>query len=137
MKTNRHVFVLPGNGGGDILGANWYGWVRDTLNKEVGEGVCVARNMPNPSKFCTLVLKLNFLRKNLFVLVVAPMSLWLPFMKNELKIGEQDVIIGHSSGACAAIRFAEKHKVFAIVLVGAYVSDLVKIMSIVEIVLLL
>jgi hypothetical protein len=30
-------------------------------------------------------------------------------MENELKIGESDIIIGHSSGACAAIRFAEKH----------------------------
>ena len=30
-------------------------------------------------------------------------------MRNELKIGEADIIIGHSSGACAAIRFAEKY----------------------------
>jgi hypothetical protein len=37
------------------------------------------------------------------------MSIWLPHMENELKIGESDIIIGHSSGACAAIRFAEKH----------------------------
>lgn len=54
------------------------------------------------------------------------MALWLPFMFGELGIGENDVIVGHSSGACAAVRFAERHKVFAIVLVGAYVSDLVR-----------
>ena len=26
-------------------------------------------------------------------------SIWLPFMENELKIGAEDIIIGHSSGA--------------------------------------
>jgi pimeloyl-ACP methyl ester carboxylesterase len=30
-------------------------------------------------------------------------------MENDLKIGESDIIVGHSSGACAAIRFAEIH----------------------------
>jgi hypothetical protein len=58
------------------------------------------------------------------------MSLWLPFMKEELGIGENDVIVGHSSGACAAIRFAERNKVHSIVLVGAYVSDLVRAKSV-------
>ena len=31
-------------------------------------------------------------------------------MENDLKIGESDIIVGHSSGACAAVRFAEKHR---------------------------
>ena len=31
-------------------------------------------------------------------------SIWLPYMKDELKVDEQTIIIGHSSGACAAIR---------------------------------
>ena len=26
-------------------------------------------------------------------------SIWLPFMENDLKIGPDDIIIGHSSGA--------------------------------------
>ena len=38
-------------------------------------------------------------------------SIWLPFMKDELGVDENTIIIGHSSGACAAVRFAETHKV--------------------------
>lgn len=45
-------------------------------------------------------------------------------MEKELKCDEETVIIGHSSGAAAAMRYAETHRVFAIILVGAYTSDL-------------
>lgn len=38
-------------------------------------------------------------------------SVWLPFMKNELQCGEDTVIVGHSSGAAAAMRFAETERV--------------------------
>ena len=54
--------------------------------------------------------------------VTARRSIWLPSMKDELGVDEQTVIIGHSSGACAAIRFAETNPVAGIVLVGAYTS---------------
>ena len=43
-------------------------------------------------------------------------------MKEELAVDHQTIIIGHSSGACAAVRFAELHKVAGIILVGAYTS---------------
>ena len=56
--------------------------------------------------------------------ITARRSIWLPFMKEELGVDENTIIIGHSSGACAAVRFAEEHKVAGIVLVGAYTSDL-------------
>ena len=32
-------------------------------------------------------------------------SIWLPFMENELKIGAEDIIIGHSSGAVGSFNF--------------------------------
>ena len=32
-------------------------------------------------------------------------SIWLPFMENELKIGAEDIIIGHSSGAVSFLDF--------------------------------
>ena len=32
-------------------------------------------------------------------------SIWLPFMENELKIGAEDIIIGHSSGAVRTLNF--------------------------------
>ena len=54
--------------------------------------------------------------------ITARRSIWLPFMKDELGVDEQTIIIGHSSGACAAVRFAETNKVAGIVLVGAYTS---------------
>ena len=43
-------------------------------------------------------------------------------MKDNLKVDKETIIIGHSSGACAAVRFAEENKVAGIVLVGAYTS---------------
>ena len=54
--------------------------------------------------------------------ITARRSIWLPFMKEELGVDHQTIVIGHSSGACAAVRFAEMHKVGGIILVGAYTS---------------
>lgn len=49
---------------------------------------------------------------------------WIPFLKNELKADQDTVLIGHSTGAIAAMRFAENHKLLGSVLVGAYATDL-------------
>jgi len=38
------------------------------------------------------------------VLVVARESIWLPFMEKELQCDENTIIVGHSSGAEAAMR---------------------------------
>ena len=62
----------------------------------------VLRNMPDP--------------------ITARRSIWLPFMKEELGVDHETIIIGHSSGACAAVRFAETNQVAGIILVGAYTS---------------
>ena len=43
--------------------------------------------------------------------IEAKESIWLPFMREELGCDENSVIVGHSSGAEAAMRFAEKYKV--------------------------
>ena len=37
-------------------------------------------------------------------LTISLRSLWLPFMKDNLAVDEKTIIIGHSSGACAAVR---------------------------------
>ena len=99
----RKVVIVPGNGSGDVTRSNWYSWVNKRLN-EVDGVTCVLRNMPDP--------------------VTARRSVWLPFMQTELGVDEDTIIIGHSSGACAAVRYAEQHQVAGIVLVGAYTSDL-------------
>ena len=44
-------------------------------------------------------------------------------MHDELKCDETSIIIGHSSGAVAAMRYAEKYKVKGIILVAAYTTD--------------
>lgn len=45
-------------------------------------------------------------------------------MEKELNCNENTVVVGHSSGAQAAMRYAEKHRVLGLVLVSACVTDL-------------
>merc|ERR1739848_431009 len=82
---------------------NWYGWLHKEVNRI--EGVtCRLENMPDP--------------------IEAKESIWLPLMRDNLGADESTVIVGHSSGACAAVRFAERYRVAGIVLVSGYASDL-------------
>ncbi|XP_067936151.1 uncharacterized protein [Watersipora subatra] len=101
--VRRKVVIVPGNGSGDVLHANWYGWACKRLKKNEGLE-CKLENMPDP--------------------IYARENIWLPFMEKALQCDKNTIIIGHSSGAVAALRFAESHKVFALVLVSAYVSHL-------------
>lgn len=55
--------------------------------------------------------------------VKARAEYWLPFIE-ELGADENTVIIGHSSGAVAAMRYAETHRILGSVLVGACYTDL-------------
>ena len=48
---------------------------------------------------------------------------WLPFLE-ELGADEHTILIGHSSGAVAAMRYAETHRLFGSVLVGVCHTDL-------------
>uniref|UniRef100_A0A8C7UEY8 Retinoblastoma binding protein 9 n=1 Tax=Oncorhynchus mykiss TaxID=8022 RepID=A0A8C7UEY8_ONCMY len=73
-------------------------------NINIPDMTCLLSNMPDP--------------------VTARESIWLPFIQEELQCDEETVIIGHSSGAAAAMRYAETHNVFGLILVGAYTSDL-------------
>lgn len=100
------VVIVPGNGDGPVRQSNWYGWLADELQKR---GVWVGINdMPDP--------------------IFAREAQWLPFIVKQLAGGaqhlEQTIVVGHSSGAAAAMRLAEKHRVAGIVLVAAYTSDL-------------
>jgi hypothetical protein len=47
---------------------------------------------------------------------------WIPFLEN-LGADENTVLIGHSTGAIAAMRYAEAHKILGSVLVAAYHTD--------------
>ncbi|XP_043552029.1 serine hydrolase RBBP9 isoform X1 [Chiloscyllium plagiosum] len=99
----RRAVIVPGNGVGDVEHSNWYKWVKDNLN-QIPDFQCLLQNMPDS--------------------LTARKTIWLPFMEKTLQCDEQTVIIGHSSGAAAAMRYAETHRVYGIVLVSAYTSDL-------------
>lgn len=55
--------------------------------------------------------------------VRARAGIWLPFLE-ELGADDRTVLIGHSSGAVAALRYAESHRVLGSVLVGVCHTDL-------------
>lgn len=92
---------MPGNGGAKI-DFGWFPYIKIGL-EHLGVTV-VARDFPDPE--------------------LARAGYWLPFLENELKVCADTILIGHSSGAVAAMRFAEKHEVFGSVLVSACHTDL-------------
>ena len=96
------VVIVPGNGCTDVARSLWYGWLRDELVKRGIE--TRLENMPDP--------------------FVAREKKWLPFMKEELRCDEETIVVGHSSGAEACMRFAEKDRLGGMILVSACVTDL-------------
>jgi hypothetical protein len=55
---------------------------------------------------------------------LARASIWLPFLINEIKVDRETILVGHSSGAIAAMRLAESVEILGSVLVGTYYTDL-------------
>lgn len=95
------VILVHGNGGG-TADENWFPSVKKSL-EEKGLKV-IAETMPDN--------------------VLARESIWLPFLKNKLGADENTIIVGHSSGAVAAMRYAEDNKILGSVLIGACYTDL-------------
>ena len=101
-KMPTRVVILPGNGCTPIETCNWYNWLAVELRKDDID--CRCQTMPDP--------------------YVARRAQWLPFAKDELEADVDAVVVGHSSGAEAAMRLAEETKLAGIVLVSACVTDL-------------
>lgn len=99
---NPKILIIPGNGGSDVKKDNWYPWLYAQLTQR-GLNV-VAQNMPDP--------------------IFAHKAIWLPFIKNELQANENTIIIGHSSGSVAALRFLEQNKLLGAILIGCNFTDL-------------
>ena len=55
--------------------------------------------------------------------IIARAKYWLPFLQETLKAGENDVLVGWSSGATASLRYAENHKIKGSVLVAPSYTD--------------
>lgn len=94
------VILIHGNGG-ITAQDNWYPYVQKELER-FGLKV-IARDFPDAQ--------------------LARKEYWLPFLKNECGADENSILIGHSSGAIAAMRFAEENRIFGSVLVAAYYTD--------------
>ncbi len=56
--------------------------------------------------------------------VMARSEYWLPFLKDHVKAGQDDILMGWSSGAVAAMRYAEDNKILGSVLISPCYTDL-------------
>jgi hypothetical protein len=95
------VVFVPGNGGGGPKD-NWFPYLKEKLE---ADGITIiAEDFPDSKS--------------------ARECYWLPFLKDVLKPDNQTILVGHSSGAIAAMRFAEHNPLLGSFLIGPYYTDL-------------
>jgi uncharacterized protein len=100
-KPKIKVIFIPGNGGGDINDPEgWFPYLKKEL-EALGLKV-ISENFPDP--------------------IEAKEKIWLPFI-TKLGADENTILIGHSSGAVAALRYAQNFKILGSVLVSACYTD--------------
>lgn len=99
-KEIKKIIIIHGNGCDNQ--SNWSPWLTVELER-LGYHV-VNRSFPDSLR--------------------ARSHIWLPFLKHDLKADEHTLIIGHSSGALAAMRYAQENKIYGAILVGAYHTHL-------------
>ena len=102
--NKKKIVILPGNGCVDVLNSNWYGDFALQASKTFPEYEIVLRNMPVP--------------------YVAKESIWIPFIKNDIGVDENTIIVGHSSGAVCAMRLLETTILKGVILVATCYTDL-------------
>lgn len=56
--------------------------------------------------------------------IIARQQYWLPFLEDHVKAGSNDILLGWSSGAVAAMRYAEAHQILGSVLVSPSCTDM-------------
>ena len=95
------ICIVPGNGcpPGGIRQSNWYGWMERQLVASKLFSEVILRDMPDPYG--------------------AKEEEWLPFLLTECAVDAHTIIIGHSSGAEAAMRLLERQPLLGVVLVSA------------------
>jgi predicted alpha/beta hydrolase family esterase len=100
------VIICPGNGCSNIRTSNWYGTLYNILKEKQIE--CVCENFPDP--------------------IHARRDKWIPFIHSIVERYDKGktniILVGHSSGAQAILRYTEQYPVHASVLVSATYSDL-------------
>lgn len=96
----KRVILIHGNGGGNAYSV----WLPDVAGQLRQLGLDVINvSFPDPVK--------------------ARAAIWLPSIE-ELGTDQDTIIVGHSSGAVAAMRYAETHRLLGSVLVSACYTDL-------------
>lgn len=95
------AILIPGNGGGSTHD-HWFPYVADALRAR-GCEVISPGVWPDP--------------------VLARAEFWLPYLE-QLGTDENTILVGWSSGAIAAMRHAERHRILGSVLVAGYHSTL-------------
>lgn len=101
MKKPVKVIFIPNNAGGTPRD-NWFPYLEKTFT-QMGIQV-IAQDFPDND--------------------IGRENCWLPFLKHELKADQNTILIGYSTGAIAAMRFAEKNKILGSILVATYYTDL-------------
>lgn len=100
--SNLRVILIHGNGASSSGSDHWFPYVKRELERD--SITALAPDFPEPQH--------------------AQASVWLSFLKDKLHVDKDTVLVGHSSGAVAAMRFAEQHKICGSVLVSACYTDL-------------
>ncbi len=95
------IIVIPGNGG-STPNSSWYHYLEQTLTSS--SHITVVN-----TKFPDALL--------------ARRKYWLPFIE-ALGTDEKTILVGHSSGAVAAMRYAQTHTILGSILVAACYTDL-------------
>ena len=100
------IVLIPGMGCSPVSQSNWYSWFANEMNKRPSVK-CVLCDFPDPNK--------------------CRESIWAPFIKDEIGLDEDTIVVGHSSGAACAIRLLESPdvpKLRGVILVAAAYTDL-------------
>jgi predicted alpha/beta hydrolase family esterase len=100
--TDYRIVIIPGMGCTPVRRSNWYAWLENELQKRNFN--VILKQMPDPYG--------------------ARESRWLPFIRETLKVDQNTILIGHSSGCQAIMRLIETDKVHGVILVAACHTDL-------------
>jgi len=100
MNHNVKIIIVRGNDN-STPDENWFPYAKKELEKS--ELMVINEEFPDPE--------------------LAREEYWLPFIK-KLGTDENTILIGHSSGAIAAMRFVERNKILGSILVATYYTDL-------------
>ena len=95
------IIFLPGNGGDGNTSYGWFPYIKEELEKN-------GYDVINPVFPDGILARKNY---------------WLPYLET-FNPDENTVLIGHSSGAVAIMRYTENHKILGSILVAPCYTDL-------------